>query len=41
MLPRFLRPLWWLPNLFLLLYPFWFLPGMMRDRASCVDNKEE
>ncbi len=23
-------PAWWLPNLFLLLYPMWFLPGLVR-----------
>jgi hypothetical protein len=23
-------PAWWLPNLFLLLYPLWFLPGLVR-----------
>lgn len=24
-------PWWWLPNLFLLLYPFVFLPGLLRE----------
>ena len=27
-------PAWWLPNLFLLLYPLWFLPGFLRDRGT-------
>ena len=24
-------PAWWLPNWFLLLYPLWFLPTLIRD----------
>ena len=24
-------PAWWLPNAFLLLYPLWFLPALVRD----------
>lgn len=24
-------PSWWLPNLFLLLYPLWFLPALLRN----------
>ena len=24
-------PAWWLPNLFLLLYPLWFLPALLRN----------
>ncbi|MBW2224881.1 MAG: DUF5360 family protein, partial [Deltaproteobacteria bacterium] len=27
-------PAWWLPNLFLLLYPLWFLPGLVRGPES-------
>ena len=27
-------PAWWLPNLFLLLYPLWFLPGLIRERYA-------
>ena len=25
---------WWLPNLFLMLYPLWFLPALLRPTAA-------
>lgn len=31
-------PMWWFPNLYLLVYPFFFLPGLMVDRAVEPDR---
>lgn len=25
---------WWIPNMYLLIYPLFFLPGLMRDLAK-------
>ncbi|MBI2424140.1 MAG: DUF5360 family protein [Candidatus Hydrogenedentes bacterium] len=29
-------PVWWIPNLFLLLYPFWFLPRFFRNGEQSI-----
>jgi hypothetical protein len=28
-------PLWWMPNLFLLLYPLFFIPTILREGTRC------
>ena len=31
---------WWLPNLFLLIYPLFFIPGFVRDLSGKADGAE-
>jgi hypothetical protein len=30
---------WWLPNLFLLVYPLFFLPGFLRSATGGADKR--